>query len=236
VEGIPMALPDKIRSLRDRVMADLNAAYDYFTHSQIAWRIVHNVVQAGSTFTIKNSVTGTETTHESLLNKSQGYVAKELAEATFQQFISIFESFVFDLLHQWLMAYPQNLIAKKVDYKVILDAPDKESITTHVVNREVNEVMYERPSNWFAYLEEKAKLGCPTVDEIEQIAEAKAARDVLVHNRGVANKIYELKAGKFARYKDGQPIDIPDPYHHQIWELLRKVVDDVSNAALAKFP
>jgi hypothetical protein len=163
-------------------------------------------------------------------------VAKELKEATFQQFISIFESYIYDLLHLWLTAYPQNLIAKKVDYKVILEAPDKDAITTHVVSREVNEIMYERPSSWFAYLEDRAKLGCPTVDEIEQIAEAKASRDVLVHNRGVANRVYESKAGRRARYKDGQQIDIPDPYHHQIWELLRKVVADVSNAAIAKFP
>ncbi len=217
-------------------MADLNAAHDYYADTKTAWRMVSEDIAAGRTFTVKNAVTGTETTHTGLLNKSHGYVAKELAEATFQQFISIFESYVSDLLHVWLMAYPQNLISKKVDYKVILDSPDKDSITTHVVNREVNEIMYERPSSWFAYLEDKAKLGCPNVDEIERIAEAKATRDVLVHNRGVANKIYELKAGKFARYKDGQQIDIPDPYHHQIWDLFRKVVDDVSNAAIAKFP
>ena len=85
-----------------------------------------------------------------------------------------------------------------------------------MVSREVNEIMYERPSGWFAYLEERAKLGCPTADEIERIAEAKASRDVLVHNRGVANRTYESKAGKFARYKDGLQIDITDPYHHQI--------------------
>jgi hypothetical protein len=231
-----MALADKIRLLRDRVLADLNAAHDYYTDTKTAWDIVGEAIVAGRTFTLRNAVTGTETTHTSLVSKSRGYVTKELAEATFQQFISIFESYFFDLLHLWLMAYPQNLAAKKVDYKVILDAPDKEAITTYVVNREVNEIMYERPSSWFAYLEDRAKLGCPTPDEIDRIAEAKASRDVLVHNRGVANRIYEFKAGKLARYKDGEQIDIPDPYHHQIWELLRKVVADVSNAAIAKFP
>jgi hypothetical protein len=232
-----MKVSDKIRMLRDRVLVDLSSAHDYYTDTKTAWRIVRKVIQSGYRFTTRNSATGTVTTQTSLLTKSQGYLAKELAEATFQQFISIFESYVFDLLHLWLMAYPQNLIVKKVDYKVILDAPDKDAITTHVVNREANEIMYERPSSWFAYLEDKAKLGCPSTDEIELIAEAKASRDVLVHNRGVANKIYESKAGKLARYyKDGQPIEIPDPYHHMIWELLRKVVDDVSSAAIAKFP
>jgi hypothetical protein len=85
-------------------------------------------------------------------------------------------------------------------------------------------------------LEDKAKLGCPTPDEIEKIAEAKASRDVLVHNRGVAAKTYELKAGKLARYKEGQRIEIPEHYHRETWELIRKVITDISNAAIAKVP
>jgi hypothetical protein len=80
------------------------------------------------------------------------------------------------------------------------------------------------------------KLACPTADEIDRIAEAKASRDILVHNRGVATKTYESKAGKHARFKDSEQIDISERYHRETWELFRKVVADVSNAALAKAP
>ena len=55
----------------------------------------------------------------------------------------------------------------------------------------MNEVLYERPSGWFAYLETKVKLGCPSGEEIERIAEAKASRDVLLHKRGIAGKTYD---------------------------------------------
>jgi len=116
----------------------------------------------------------------------------------------------------------------------VLDAPDKDAITSRVVSKEVNEILYDRPTGWFEYLEDKAKLGCPTQDEIGKIAEAKASRDVLVHNRGVASKTYESKAGAIGRYKEGQRIDIPEHYHRETWELLRKVVTDISNAAIAK--
>jgi hypothetical protein len=229
-----MALADDIRVLRDRALADLNAAHDYYTDTEIAWRIVHKAIHAGATFCIQNAVTGTVTTQANLTGKARGYVKEQLAEATFQQFVSIFENYFFDLLRLWLMAYPQNLFGKKVDFKTILDAPDKDAITFLVVNRELNEVLYDRPSGWFAYLEDKAKLGCPTPDEIEKIAEAKASRDVLVHNRGVASKMYESKAGKLARYKDGQRIEIPEHYHRETWERIRKVITDISNAAIAK--
>jgi hypothetical protein len=134
------------------------------------------------------------------------------------------------------MAYPRNLSGKKVDFADVLEAPDKDTITSRVVTKEVNEILYDRPAGWFVYLEDKVKLGCPTQDEIAQLAEAKASRDVLVHNRGLASKTYESKAGKLARYKDGQRIDIPENYHRETWELLRKVITDISNAAIAKAP
>ena len=229
-----MALADDIRSLRDRALADLNAAHDYYADTVTAWELVREAIAAGRASSVRNVATGTVTTHSDLYAKSRGYVAEQLAEATFQQFIAIFESYFFDLLRLWLTAYPKSLGARKLDFKDVLDAPDKDAITSRVVSREVNEVLYDRPAGWFEYLEAKANLGCPTPDEVARIAEAKATRDVLVHNRGVASKTYESKAGKLARYKDGQRIDIPEPYHRATWDLLRKVVTDISDAAIVK--
>lgn len=229
-----MALADDIRALRDRVLADLNGAHDYYTDTKIAWDIVRQVIAAGHTFSIRNMTTGTVTTQAELAGKAREYVAEQLTEATFQQFISSFENFFLDLLRLWLMAYPQSLSGKKVDFQAVLAAPDKDAITLLVVNKELNEVSYDRPTGWFKYLEDKVNLGCPTPGEIDRIAEAKASRDVLVHNRGVASKTYESKAGRLARYRDGQRIDIPEHYHREIWELLRKVITDMSNAAIAK--
>jgi hypothetical protein len=217
-------------------LADLNAAHDYYTDTKIAWRIVQKFVRSGGAFSSRSMATGTVTTQAELAGKARGYVVEQLAEATFQQFISIFENYLFDLLRLWLVAYPQNLIGKKVDFKAVLDAPDKDAIALLVVNKELNEISYDRPAGWFAYLEDKAKLGCPIPDEIEKIAEAKAARDVLVHSRGIAGKAYESKAGKLARCQDGQKIDIPEHYHRETWELIRKVITDISNAAIAKVP
>ena len=134
-----------------------------------------------------------------------------------------------------MTAYPESLGGKKVDFKVILDAPDKDSITSYVVRKELNEVLYDRPTGWFDYLESKAKLGCPSGRRSTHIAEAKASRDVLVHGRGIAGKTYESKAGTLARWKDGERIAITDQYHRETWSLLRKVIADVSNAGIAKF-
>jgi len=229
-----MALPDDVRLLRDRVLTDLASAHDYYADTKSAWRVVDDVIATGYTLTVRNTVTGTVTTQTDLAVKARGYVAEQLTGATFQQFISLFENFYFDLLGLWLTAYPQSLGKKMVEFKTVLDLPDKDAITQLVVRKELNEVLYERPTEWFAYLEDKAKLGYPSANEIARIAEAKATRDVLVHNRGIANKTYELKAGSLARFKDGDTIDIPEDYHRETWELICKVVADVANAAIAK--
>jgi hypothetical protein len=231
-----MPLADDIRALRDRIIVDLRVAHDYYADTKTAWYFVRGVIDAGATFAHQNVVTGTVATQADLRAKVRDYIAEQLAEATFQQFISIFESFFFDFLRLWLQAYPRSLIGKRVDFKAILDSPDKNAIIQHVVERELNEVLYERPAGWFAYLEDKVKLGCPAADEIDRLAEAKATRDVLVHNRGMAGATYASKAAKLARHKAGERIKIPDSYHRETWELIRKLVTDIADAAIAKCP
>lgn len=157
-----MSLTQDIRALRARTLADLNVAHDYYEDTKTAWQMVRQVVASGEAFTNTNVATGTVTTEAELVAKSGGYVKQQLAEATFQRFLSISEIFFFDLLRLWLTAYPQNLGGKKVEFKAILDAADKDAIVLLVVNKELNEVLYERPAGWFAYLEGRARLGCPT--------------------------------------------------------------------------
>lgn len=161
-----MALADDIAALRHRTLAELVAAHDYFEDTRTAWGIVSDAVLGGTMFANQNQATGTVTSQADLVAKSGGYIAEQMTQATFQQFIAIFEAYFFDLLRLLLVADPRSLSGKKVDFKTVLEAPDKDAIALHVVNKELNEVMYERPAGWFAYLEDRLELGCPSADEI----------------------------------------------------------------------
>ena len=231
-----MALAADIGMLRDRVLAALNAAHDYYADTKLAWDIVDQFIAGGNSFISRNTATGTDTTQADLAGKARGYLAEQLPEATFQQFISIFEDFFFEFLRLWLVAFPASLGVKQVEFKDILEAPDKDAITLLVVNRELNGIQYKRPAEWFGFLDSRVKLGCPAPEEIDRIAEAKASRDVLAHNRGIANKTYESKAGAAARHKEGERIEISEHYHRETWDLIRKVVADIADAAIAKAP
>lgn len=235
-----MALADEIRALRDRAIGDLTAAHDYYTDTKTAWQIVRNWVTAntGNAIRFQNVTTGTVTTGADLAGKAQGYVSVYLAEATFQQFMAIFETFLTDFLRAWLMANPTGLRpeGKKdkemtVGLSAILDARDKESLIRSLVERRVGGVMYARPTAWFSFLKRVTRISNPTREEIALIAEAKATRDVLVHNRGIVGQQYLEKVGAQARAKVDDRIEISESYHQETWELLRKVVTDVATAA-----
>lgn len=229
-----MALKEDIRDLAARTLGALNQSHDYFTYSKRVWTFPRKVVKQGGNFTFRNLATGSRVNEQTLLELEPLYLTGYLLPASFQQFVSLFEDFFFDLLRLWLTAHPSSLARKQLELGTVLKAPDKDAIVLTVVDKELNELKYDRLAEWFVSLDKLVKLGCPTPDEIEQLAEIKASRDILVHGKGIANSTYLAKAANRARYNDGEQLEIPEPYHRETWEMIRKVVGDVSEAAVKK--
>lgn len=116
----------------------------------------------------------------------------------------------------------------------MLKAKDRDEVIAGVLAKQLNELKYENVRAWFEALDGAVKLGCPTADEIDALAEIKATRDILEHNAGVINDIYVRKAGKQARYVAGDQAEIDDNYHLGNWRLLKKLVADLTAAATAR--
>ncbi|MFI5461649.1 MAG: hypothetical protein ACHRXM_40205, partial [Isosphaerales bacterium] len=230
-----MALRDEIEAVRDRALAGLNDAHDYFTYTKGAWRMLQFAVQRdGLKFSLRNPSTNSTVNEEALLGHAQRYVAEDLASATLQQFVSIFENFLSDALRLWLLAFPKSFAKRQLSGKEIFGLPDKAAIVDALVEKELKDVFYDRPANWFEYLKDHVDTGAPAAAEAEQFAEVKATRDVLVHGQGVANAYYVDKAGKAARAQSGQPLDVAEPYHQASWELICKLVRDIGTGMAAK--
>lgn len=84
-----MPLAEAIAAHRDRIVAELTAAHDYYESSRIAWWVVAWQVELGGAFSVRNPVTGSRITQADLANMGQVYVTKHLAVATLQQFVSL---------------------------------------------------------------------------------------------------------------------------------------------------
>jgi hypothetical protein len=232
---VPLA--DRIRDLSNRSLTDLAAARAYFEHTKAVWRLAQELTGLGHSFSIPVSQTDMIITLPELAAQAQGYVALYLAESVFQHFVALLEEFIFELLRLWLSAYPggiPNKDKKSVELATVIDAPDREAILQVVIDRELNALKYERLTAWFRYLNDRVKLGCPSDEQIERFAEIKASRDILAHNRGAVNQTYLDKAGRNARYDLGQRLEVPEPYLHDAWLLIRGIVQDITTAAMAK--
>lgn len=243
-----MAIGDEIRGLTSRVQAELARASNYQSHTEMAWRLVEKFVARGEKLVDENPDTGDRSDGPTLVALSQSYVTRYLAESVFQTYVSLFEDYIFGLIGSWLMAYPKGIVGldddegddklrkadKTVPLSLITDNPDRESILRAVVDRELDRLKYRRLAAWFEYLEKRAQLGVPSRDQIEQLAEIKAARDILVHSQGIVNPTYLSKAGPRSRHADGARLEIIEPYLRESWVLIHEVVRETSAAAIAK--
>jgi hypothetical protein len=100
-----------------------------------------------------------------------------------------------------------------------------------LIERTVRDLAYERPEQWFRYIENRVSLGCPNPSEGARLYEMKAARDCLEHNRGLVNRDYLDKAGTAARHAEGGLVRIDEPYLMACFALLRGVVKAMAAAA-----
>ena len=232
-----MPLVDQIRELAGRIQAELQEAHDYYQHTKVAWRLVQQLPDEGQLFSIRNMDTGTVVGAAELASLAQRYVTGYLAESIFQHYVTLFEDFVFGLLHAWLLVHPTSIPNKKdkpVALATILDAADKSAVIQLVVDRELDGLRYKRPADWFKYLNDRVNLNRPTHEQIERLAEIKASRDILVHNRRIVNETYRDKASTRARYAVGQRVEIQEPYLRDSRLLIRTVVEELSAGAIAK--
>jgi len=229
-----MSLIDEITQLRDATLSSLDASHDYYVHTQYLWRLLQQMVREGHEITVENQATGNTVRETELAGLAQSYMTGYLASATFQHFVSSFERFVFDFLRLWLTEYPGSLANHQLTFRTVLDARDKSTIVDSVVQKEVHTLAYQRLADWFEYLQKIANLGYPELNDIERLAEIKATRDVLVHNNGIANSIYVDKAMGQARCAEGAQLELPENYHRQSWQLIRRIVDELANAAVTK--
>lgn len=229
-----MALPDDIIQLRDDHIAALDASHNYYTHTRDVWRLFQQLVEEGHSVTFENQVTGSKASETDVSGLAHGYVTGYLISATFQHFVALFEQFMFDFLRAWLTEYPGNLSGNQLQFRTVVEAVDKREIVAAVVQKEVIGLAYKRIDDWFANLEKVANLGCPTPDQIAQLAEIKASRDVLVHNNGFANSTYIAKSKGLARFADGELLEVPEHYHRESWLLIKQVVSDIADAGINK--
>lgn len=117
---------------------------------------------------------------------------------TSQYFVTLIaqaEGALLDSLLMCLRKYPQKIAKKELPLQIVLDANRKEEIIDRVINAHLNEVMYSKPGEYKAVICNILSMEATTLDPYWPIfVEAKARRDLGIHNDWRRNEIYDRKA------------------------------------------
>ena len=192
----------------------------------------------GAVFVLQNPTTGTIVGPTQLVTLSVRYESVRLAESVLQHFVALFEDFVFELLRLWLSAYPGGIPKKDkkpVNLAMVIDAPDRVALlqTRHRPRIERAQVraadglvpLSERPRQ--ARLPDRRAGRAPRRDQglARHPGPQPGRRQSDVPGQGRQAR---------SRYRLGQRLEIPEPYLHDTWLLIRGMVQDLAMAAIAK--
>ena len=232
-----MTEPDAIFALEARTLQNFDQLQDFQVFTGFSYDRYAKMAAAGQLpGTVTNTRTRTTLTAAELSDVLLGYLDQELPQVVLYHVVSHFEAFFFDFLGLLLTRNPHALSMKRqLIVEDVVSAADMKALLDELIRRELNEIQYKAIADWFGFLGKVVNLRAVTPEMIGRLAELKAARDVLAHNKGIANETYVRKAGNLARAAAGQPIPISRQYVYDATDFLKSVVKTMMAAARERF-
>ena len=118
----------------------------------------------------------------------------------------------------------------------ILAAPDRDAILGGVVGRVVRELAYQRPAQWFRFLDDRVNLGCPDEPQRRVPLPAEGGPRCTGDTTGDWSvPTTWRRAVPSARFTVGETIEIDEPYlPGGLASMLRDVVEAMAAAAIRR--
>lgn len=169
------------------------------------------------------------------------YISTGLFEAFLVNSLSRFESFLADVLFEFLTHYPMRITERvqgvptcpDISARDLVVAPDKDRMLQCVFGQHLTNVFRQRPSLYMAYLSKL--VGVKDDPSFLDYYEIAAARDLVVHNSCVVNALYLDKAGSKARGNLGDKLAVDRAYYYDALAKMKKVSGAIKRDVEKKF-
>lgn len=156
---------------------------------------------------------------EDLVQRYRHLAVQQLPNNGLVQLVTIVEAMFADIIRTIVMRYPQKLGTKRtIKLGEILDCASIEEVHSRAVDSFINEFGYKSPHEMAEQMESFISANLLECPAFHRYIEVKASRDVLIHNGGIANEVYERKAGSHMRVKAGKPLPVDNQYFLRSYE------------------
>ncbi|MGA1983514.1 MAG: hypothetical protein ABSG84_13740 [Acidobacteriaceae bacterium] len=160
-----------------------------------------------------------------------------LLNMAFMYLMALFDAFTSDVFSTVLRSKPEMLRSskKQLPYGLILELGAQDKIVNYMASRELNEVAYMNCTEQWEYFSERFGVDIrQSPVTIENLAEMNAQRNLLAHNRGIANQIY-IESLKNPALKIGDVVKVSKDDWKTHLRTIRNLSDYAIIALQAKF-
>lgn len=163
---------------------------------------------------------------DELIGRYQDLGERQLAINGIYQLVTIMECAIGDLLRIVLKEFPQKLGSKRtVSTGLVLAATSIEEIHIKAIDTVLNEMAYKSPKEFADNIADLMSINLLECPSYHRYIETKAARDIYIHSRGIANDIYVSKSGSHARVSSGHHLPINTIYFLESFEYCLQITE-----------
>ena len=165
-------------------------------------------------------------------------IKSDIYKSIFITNIAEMEAFLSDLVYTILHFEPRRILTsvpakdivriKEISLEEFITCSNQQELLAKIIDRQVANLLYAKPYSQFIYLEKILDIKIE-VDLQSKWFEIKATRDLLVHNSCIINKIYLEKAGKFARGRVGEAIEVDKDYFEESLVVMKSLSGKMSS-------
>lgn len=161
------------------------------------------------------------------------------AERSFILLVAAFELFLQELVFAIVRAHPKKVGNVEFKLSEILDAAGTEDLVRQGIEATLNKIMYKRPSEYLTDIANLLSIDpAPLVAKWSIFTEAKARRDLAVHNGWKCNSTYLRKiaeAGLATSYAIGDRVfPPPEGYLETVRDTFSTLAGELMGAVISK--
>lgn len=163
---------------------------------------------------------------EEILDRYQFLAFQQLVVNGLVQLVTIIEAMLGDLIRVIVLKYPHKLGSKRtISLQAILESSSIDELHLRATDVLLNELSYKSPSEFAELAEPFLSINLLECPAFHKYMEIKASRDIFIHNRGVANEIYERKAASHMRVPAGVSLPADPLYFLESYEVCLQLTE-----------